>query len=846
MSFVYATPESSGLSVPETTRARHSPLTPEKVNALTDNLSSGSAGQVALALDHLVFLTDDPENSRTICSHARRDEILTSCITALTAWVGSQADALGSLVSMLVVPDVAQTLWTALASWSEKADSSKLIIAHELMPQLMPQLLNGIDATGSGEYGVLIAHKFSFLRNLMAKASQTNRKALVDYLVTTGSNVKLVRGVVMSWKVVPGRDHHTRCIMIAAMLSLGSQNIEDLAVDMVSILREGLALQGAEGEAARAFGNFMTSPMNQKSVLEHAELVASCFTDLGFFLRRTKPCRASRMAIFAVWRLVADPKGMNLLSKHHHAALVCSGVIKCLGGALEEDPEALTLLGALLQHPVAKRFVLAGDHVELLLTGCCALFAHKNEALDAKCCALLDTLVAATELSVLMAAQEAAPGLVAGLSRCVKGRPLLGKLTSLLQWQPRLVQAISLEYKREWISEQIRRTGGPREGCLHVVVHRDQLLADTCAQLAKPAEALRHGIDVRFTGNGENGVGDGHRREFFRLIADELVNPNFGLFRSNDGGRSFHVSCTSSHAQPDHLAHFELCGKLVGLALLHRETLPAARFTPALLKLLLGSMPLELEDMAVVDPAFYNGKVLYLLEDRGRDETSPVALADLEMTFEDAPQPDVFPDLKQELCPGGGKMAVTEENVQHYCELLCDHRLRGSVHAQLEALLRGFHAVCPEEVAHRMQRMVCSTELGLLICGLEDLSCEEWRAQTHLADGVSPETAEMLWNVIEGMTQKERSDLLEFVSGSPTLPVGGFAALSGYGGPGAMHSFTLAPGRSGGGPKNLPTAATCFNTLYLPSYSAEVEMRAALLEAVAHRAGGFSEGAVAG
>ena len=71
-----------------------------------------------------------------------------------------------------------------------------------------------------------------------------------------------------------------------------------------------------------------------------------------------------------------------------------------------------------------------------------------------------------------------------------------------------------------------------------------------------------------------------------------------GLFKSNDGGRSLHISSTAEHAQRDNLAQCELCGKLIGLALLHGEILPAMRFTLALRKLILGITPLTLEDMA--------------------------------------------------------------------------------------------------------------------------------------------------------------------------------------------------------------------------------------------------------
>ena len=50
--------------------------------------------------------------------------------------------------------------------------------------------------------------------------------------------------------------------------------------------------------------------------------------------------------------------------------------------------------------------------------------------------------------------------------------------------------------------------------------------------------------------------------------SQELADPKFGLFNSYDGGRTLHPSPVSSDAQPDHLAPFELCARLAGLALL--------------------------------------------------------------------------------------------------------------------------------------------------------------------------------------------------------------------------------------------------------------------------------------
>lgn len=165
---------------------------------------------------------------------------------------------------------------------------------------------------------------------------------------------------------------------------------------------------------------------------------------------------------------------------------------------------------------------------------------------------------------------------------------------------------------------------------------------------------------------------------------------------------------------------------------------------------------------------------------------------------------------------------------------------------QLEALRRGFGVVVPDEPRLRIQRMVSPAELEMLLCGIEKLDVAEWKRQSRKREGIPNELWERFWSVV---------GLLEFVTGISTLPVGGFAALPGYGGPDAVSPFTVAPPRgnaqaagAAGAPQRrlgVPTAATCFNTLYLPAYPGEAEMRAGLLEALANRGNGFNEAAVA-
>jgi len=95
--------------------------------------------------------------------------------------------------------------------------------------------------------------------------------------------------------------------------------------------------------------------------------------------------------------------------------------------------------------------------------------------------------------------------------------------------------------------------------------------------------------------------------------------------------------------------------------------------------------------------------------------------------------------------------------------------------------------------------------------------------------------------MVREMTAEEQSKLLFFCTGSMRPPATGFTSLMGCNG--GEHRFTVARVH-GGAQGRLPTAHACFNTLDLPEYASEAELRAKL-RLVFTEAEGFHEGAVA-
>jgi len=733
--------------------------------------------------------------------------------------------------------------WKAMSAIAEVKFVRRLMRVHSEVRGMFQVLLGSL-----GTVDVQLTEQIvMFLKHIFTGATDqflSTDTVMFESLGRADGIKKLLTALLRSWKDNTDIAHRGNIVAFLADAMFFSSftdtwQMHAQAKDLISILFDALLWKGVEGTAGLALGNFVSANGHIDLILDH-ERACHSISNVGWFLKRTPPGWDTKMQIYYLWRVLRSRKGCLLLCKHPHADLIVSGLLRSVRHATMEDNEVLSLLECFLKDEDTRHVVLRGSNVVNLLDGACELLSNGDPIdLYEPTCVMLQALMEATGPCAFLVWQGA-PRLVGTLSRIAAGKDIVDQIVSMMQWEPILTRTLGLEYKREWISNQIR-SNAPGDPLL-LTVSRDEILKSLVDGLQN-VKSLQFGLQVKFKGgDGETGAGDGHRREFFRLGATELTALELGLFVSQDGGRSLHPSPTARDAEPENLVYFELLGKLVALALMHRETLPACRFTPALRKMLLETGQLDIEDMSAVDPEFYKHKVLYLLQSRYTDGGESISLSDLDMHFEDYPQPDVFPNVRHELYPGGSQQKVTEDTKHHYIELLCDWRLRGSVAQQVDAMVRGMRKIIPDDVWGQIQRLVTPEELDLLICGLEEVDMHDWKENSVCLDGVDESTWESFWTVADGFSSDERKALLEFVTGSPGPPVGGFAALPGYGSIGNVQRFTVAPNLH----SSYPVASTCFNTLYLPKHDSEAELKAALLEAVANRnAGGFYEGAVA-
>uniref|UniRef100_A0A915N537 HECT-type E3 ubiquitin transferase n=1 Tax=Meloidogyne javanica TaxID=6303 RepID=A0A915N537_MELJA len=208
----------------------------------------------------------------------------------------------------------------------------------------------------------------------------------------------------------------------------------------------------------------------------------------------------------------------------------------------------------------------------------------------------------------------------------------------------------------------------------------------------------------------------------------------------------------------------ELCGRVLGLALLHRCLLDCF-FTKPFYKIL-AKIPLELNDLLETDNELFNSLNWI--------NKNSVNVENLELNF-----------------------CVTEE-------------LAGEVLDQ--SLLTVFDA----------------EQLEFAISGNIFIDIEDWEKNTVYKGGYRENHViiHWFWQCVRQMCNADRLKLLQFVTGSASVPFEGFKGLRGSNG---LKPFCI---ERWGNEESLPRAHTCFNRLDLPAYSNKQKMFSKIMLAI--------------
>ena len=242
------------------------------------------------------------------------------------------------------------------------------------------------------------------------------------------------------------------------------------------------------------------------------------------------------------------------------------------------------------------------------------------------------------------------------------------------------VQSESFESKERWFHQTCRKLRG--SGLPVVVeIRRNFLLNDSINKImSMTLSELRRNWRIYFT--GEDGLdAGGLTREWFKLVTDEIFNPDLGMWVTSEGNQMcLDINPASSVCCPeDHLIFFRVVGRVLGRALFDGQ-LVHGHMSAHLYKHLLG-WPVSMSDLADVSLDYHNS----LMETLGMGDDIEFLYATFSM-FEE----EFGIKREVELVPGGANIPVTRQNVPEYVEACMKYKLFGRVEAQLNELILGF------------------------------------------------------------------------------------------------------------------------------------------------------------
>lgn len=361
----------------------------------------------------------------------------------------------------------------------------------------------------------------------------------------------------------------------------------------------------------------------------------------------------------------------------------------------------------------------------------------------------------------------------------------------------------------------------PRLERRKVSIKRDDLLRQaeqTMNQLGTSRAMLEVGFD------GEVGTGFGPTLEFYSTVSREIQKASLRLWHGrtismavdgNDGPHSEYtvadgglypaVNMSSNAKQRDaRFKKFEFIGRLLAQALVDARMLDLP-LNPVFFKWLCGEERcFGLSDLEVFDKNLYQSLRSLAVMDPDDYET-------LEQYF-------TLPgDENFELIKGGRNRPVDKTNVMQFIKLVTHWKLVEGVRREMDAVRRGFETI----INISDLSTFTPDEMDELFCGCSEATWTRTWSESALQASIKPdhgythdsEQIHWLIRMLASFDYQQQRKFLQFVTGSPKLPVGGFRSLN------PPLTVVKKSGSYGNGDDELPSAMTCYNYLKIPAYS---------------------------
>jgi len=323
----------------------------------------------------------------------------------------------------------------------------------------------------------------------------------------------------------------------------------------------------------------------------------------------------------------------------------------------------------------------------------------------------------------------------------------------------------------------------------------------------------------------EVGTGLGPTLEFYSLVSRELARRDLKIWHEGDStSNGPYVSHphglfpaplpASANLEAEENAKkiqlFQMLGQFVAKALLDSRIIDVA-FNRVFLRLVMGKeVPTTITTLRSIDPTL--ARSLSQVQQCKLTDDPAAALEALSLDF-------LVPGYDIELRPNGRDIALTVHNVDEYISETLQVMLHSGIRAQVQAFRTGFSKV----FSINDMAMFSVDELGMLFGSADEDWSPETLGEAMKADHGFTMDSQPVRDLITIMNEYDkpaRRRFLQFITGSPRLPIGGFRGLH------PALTVVRKPNELPLTPDDyLPSVMTCVNYLKLPRYSTKEVMK---------------------
>lgn len=296
-------------------------------------------------------------------------------------------------------------------------------------------------------------------------------------------------------------------------------------------------------------------------------------------------------------------------------------------------------------------------------------------------------------------------------------------------------------------------------------------------------------IFIDETGNIEAGIDQGGLyKDFVDLYTGLIFNPDFGYFVEQEQSRELFINPSVKYwQQEDSNQIYEIIGFVIARCFFEGFTLNKKLSRTFIRKIM--KLPNFFKELQYFDESLY--------EQLKKIKTSE-NVEDYDLNFTVAEKDS---QKEVELIPNGANIQVTKNNVLQYIYSYADYKMNIQVKKQFEQFYKGFRRVFDMSLLNlfseqEVQLLLNGTEEEIDFDDLKDNS--KWDRSWQM---------EQFWSVVKEFNQRQRKQLLKFITNYERPPLFGFKNL---------HPKILI--KTIEYKNQLPSSSTCANVMYLPEY----------------------------